>query len=404
MKFLTLLFLIFLTISSFANSFTSVMNGDWSNPLTWGETAIIPLTGDEVIINHTVTITDQITVDGYWSTDGENASITIGANGILQTGESVFGIAILNGASITNNGQANFPQLGNYSGVFTNNATCTFSQLIYNLDEFVNNGELLDIDSLYTNGNFTNNIDAKIYTDSLLNDYTGTFINKGKIYLQEFSNNETLDNIGLIEFRRFTNRGKLTNTGSLVGSVDATNSGHLILAAGSSLTLENSFSNTNEIDHTALLEVEGSFIISNSFTNRDTVKGQNGSLELQSSSSNFGWMKGSFVFCDHTPTSGTPVNIDYNTGVIETTVQDCASLSVQTISSLEISFYPNPTNESVKIINASQVKLVDLSGKLVLSKNIENEAELDIHNLKKGIYIITLTNNDKSLVRRLVID
>ena len=404
MKYSILILSFLFTLLSNASSYTSVIDGDWSSPTTWGETTMIPLIGDEVTINHTVTITDQYTVDGYWSISGASASITIGENGILQMGENVLGIAIQNGASITNNGQLNMPQLGNYDGLFTNNGTSTLSQLIYNLDEIVNNGDILDIDSLYTNGSFTNNANANIYADSLLIDLTGTFVNIGNLYLHEFTNNAVLENSGLIEFRRFLNLGKATNTGSLVGSLDATNSGHLILVSGSIFTLEHDFSNTNLTDHTALLEIEGSFDISDSFTNQDTVKGQNGSLTIQANSSNSGWIKGSFEFCDNSPLTTTSPFIDVNSGVIESTVLFCQDVGVEELQTETISFYPNPSNRSLKINNAEEVKLVDLTGKVVLDKQILKETELDIHELEKGIYIITLTNKEKSVVRRLLVE
>ena len=404
MKYSILIFSFLFTILSNASSYISVIDGDWSNPTTWGETTMIPLIGDEVIINHTVTITDQYTVDGYWSISGASASITIAENGILQTGQNVLGIAMQNGASITNNGQLNMSQLGNYDGIFTNNGTSTLSQLIYNLDEIVNNGDILGIDSLYTSGSFTNNANANIYADSLLIDLTGTFINIGNLYLHEFTNNAVLENSGLIEFRRFTNAGLFTNTGNLQGSLDATNSGHLILVAGSVLRLENSFSNSDEINHEALLEIDGDFLISNSFTNRDTVKGQTGYLEIQQNSSNLGWIKGNFQFCDNSPMAEIRPFIDVNSGVFESTVIFCQDVGVEEFNNESIGFYPNPSNGSLRIINAEQVKLVDLTGKVVLDKEILKETELDIRELEKGIYIITLTNKERSVVRRLLVE
>jgi len=372
-----------------------------ASPFTWGETAIIPLPGDVVTINYTVTLDDQHTVDGYWSCDGATANITIGENGTLQAGANVLGIAILNGGSITNNGQYIFPQLGNYVGAFTNNGTATFSQLIYNEDAIYNYGDILDVDSLYTEGQFINEADANLYADSIY--VKGQFVNSGHIYNHEITNNGLFENPGAIEFRRLTNLDQFFHSGSLKGTIDVVNLGLLDLATGSTFDLQRSFSNVDSTDHNALLIVNGIFTIGDSFFNGDTVKGTDGYIYMQDSSINAGWFKESFHFCDATPPSISPF-VDYNTGVIESTVQYCTSTGVNYLSSEEMRFYPNPANSILYTEGAERIKLTDITGKLIMDKEIMNKGAIDIKDLKTGIYFITLEKDNKIIVRKLIIE
>ena len=401
MKTLLLSLGIILSILSNATNYTSVTNGNWSSPLTWGSTTSIPLPGDQVTIEHTVTLDDQYTNEGYWSCDGEDASITISENGILQAGENVLGIAILNGGTITNNGQYIFPQLGNYEGSFINNGTATLNQLIYNQDNIQNAGDILDVDSLKTTGYFFNENGARLYVDSIY--VEGQFTNLGHIYNHEITNNGTFENPGTIEFRRFTNIGDFFHSGSLIGDLDATNIGFMDLASNSTFDLQRSFANVDSTNHEALLIVNGTFNIGDSFFNADTIKGTDGHIYMQDSSLNAGWFKESFYFCDATPPSSSPF-IDYNTGIIESSVRYCTSENVNLISKNHISFYPNPANTVLYIDGANYIKLIDISGKIVLSKNISNNNSIDIRNLKSGIYFISLENENKTVVRKLIIE
>jgi len=402
MKFLLLSIGLFISVLLNATTFTSVMDGNWSNPYTWGETTVIPLTGDQVIINHTVTITDQITSNGYWATDGADASITIEANGILQSGANVLGIAILNGASIVNNGQLNIPQLGNYNGSFTNNNISHLSQLIYNLDQIENNGDLLELDSLYTSGTFINNNGANIYTDSLW--VEGSFTNIGNIYLHEITNNGTFENIGVMNFRRFTNLADYYNSGSIIGELDATNAGNLYLNSESSFTLGHDFTNADSTDHNATIIIEGTFDISDSFYNADTITGTDGHINIQNNSSNSGWLKGTFYFCDLSPLPLTAPFVDYNSGTVEAGVRYCTSENIAVKQNKQINFFPNPVKSNLTIENANKITLTDITGKIVLKQSISQKSSINISHLKKGIYFISLENKQKSIVRKIVIE
>lgn len=389
---------VFLTVT--ATNYTSVTNGNWSNPITWG-VAGIPLPTDHVTINHTVTIDDQYTVGGYWSVNG--GTIIINNNGILQSGANVLGIAIQNGGTLTNNGQLNIPQLGNYNGNFTNNGTCNFSQLVYNLSDITNNGDIIGLDSLYTNGNFYNEAGSSLDTDSLWNE--GYFTNSSTIILHEITNNGTFLNYNLasLTFRRMTNLNIFNNEGSLYGSLDMTNSGYFNLSNQGTFSLDRSFLNADSSNHQAVFIVEGTFDIGDSFYNADTIKGIDGHINVQDSSMNAGWMKETFYFCDATPPTASPF-IDYNTGIIENGLRYCTSVNINNVSNQERYFFPNPATTQITFEPCSSIEIFDISGKKVYSNIQQKQTELNIEFLKTGIYFIAFKEGASAITKKLIIE
>ena len=70
----------------------------------------------------------------------------------------------------------------------------------------------------------------------------------------------------------------------------------------------------------------------------------------------------------------------------------------------EISFYPNPANDFLLINgadNGAVIKIFDLSGKLVSSKQ-NNSEPIDIRNLQAGVYIILVENNEMKFAQRFM--
>ena len=62
----------------------------------------------------------------------------------------------------------------------------------------------------------------------------------------------------------------------------------------------------------------------------------------------------------------------------------------------DILIYPNPANDQLNLIHANEctINVIDISGKIVLSKNIsENNSTLDVSNLAKGFYFIRIEKN-----------
>ena len=74
-----------------------------------------------------------------------------------------------------------------------------------------------------------------------------------------------------------------------------------------------------------------------------------------------------------------------------------------------LSIYPNPVSSERPVINIAskhslikQIEIFDVLGKQVLTTILYNK-ELNISNLRKGIYILKITENSISESRKLVI-
>ena len=70
------------------------------------------------------------------------------------------------------------------------------------------------------------------------------------------------------------------------------------------------------------------------------------------------------------------------------------TLAVENEISLNI--YPNPTMDFIKINNEEpvNVKIINLNGKVVKSKNLKN-GKIDISDLASGIYLLEVQLNGK---------
>ena len=79
---------------------------------------------------------------------------------------------------------------------------------------------------------------------------------------------------------------------------------------------------------------------------------------------------------------------------------------VSTVFDLGISIYPNPVLEVLNInmstTESFQMRITDISGKLIRTDNKLSTGRLDVSELKSGIYFIQFKNSDKSAVHRMV--
>lgn len=76
-----------------------------------------------------------------------------------------------------------------------------------------------------------------------------------------------------------------------------------------------------------------------------------------------------------------------------------ASLELSNLSENHIKIYPNPTEDIINITSGDKfeqklIQLHDLSGKLILQKEIQSQDELDLSNLNEGIYLLTILSNN----------
>jgi len=66
-----------------------------------------------------------------------------------------------------------------------------------------------------------------------------------------------------------------------------------------------------------------------------------------------------------------------------------------------ISFFPNPTDSKVSFSQAiEKVEVIDLTGKAILT--FTNAKTINIESLPAGVYYLRLTNNDKTIMRKVI--
>jgi surface protein len=85
------------------------------------------------------------------------------------------------------------------------------------------------------------------------------------------------------------------------------------------------------------------------------------------------------------------------------TVNVESSLSIEENTNYKLKVYPNPVDDKLTIQGLQKevkVSIYSVLGKLVLSKT--TLSEIDVYNLKSGIYIIKFENNQKVVTRRFI--
>lgn len=70
-----------------------------------------------------------------------------------------------------------------------------------------------------------------------------------------------------------------------------------------------------------------------------------------------------------------------------------------------ISIYPNPTSDLLMIDNTENVQnieIMNLCGQVVLTNNALNTQSVDVSNLQRGIYYISLLTNNEKIVKKFI--
>jgi len=81
---------------------------------------------------------------------------------------------------------------------------------------------------------------------------------------------------------------------------------------------------------------------------------------------------------------------------------------IEVTNEMEVGVYPNPFNEqisiSVEVLDSYTVSLYDISGKIVITKNYSatDLMTLDVKDLSKGQYILTIQNENNFITKQLV--
>ncbi|PKP22810.1 MAG: hypothetical protein CVU05_02200 [Bacteroidetes bacterium HGW-Bacteroidetes-21] len=339
---------------------TSIANGNWSNPLTWG--GVPPTPGSTVIINHAVILDMDY---GYSS-----GSITINSSGSLDGVTPLRGLGI-SGGTLTNNGNLSIARLALNSGTIENNGT-------------------MENDSLICFTSLTNNTGSTILAGQFMISTNGTFTNNGTVVSDNFLNISSVTSNGNISSFDLMNSKTFTN-----GSTGIINVGH-------------NFLNSDSITSPAIFTNNGNIAILHDWRNTDQINGT-GKFCVQNNTNNSGEMTGSFDFCDQ-----TGGGIDLNTGNVSGSITycqfPCSSGITVAKTNQTIEIYPNPSNGSlfVEISGtakslSSDILLYNSLGSLIWKNNAnEKQFSLDFSQFPKGIYYIRI-NNDGNYYQKTII-
>jgi len=404
--FTPVIFLAFLLSYSFGISYISVADGDWTTPTTWDPVGV-PIPGDDITID-----TDVILNSNFYYTAG---SVTINEDASLT--EDVAGRSFtVNGGTFENNGVLRITYLVTIGGTTENNDSIYIYVSFLNSSTFDNNGVIAEADSFLNEGAYNNNADAEILVSNFYNNYNidnfgvidatnfynaGTIPNSGEMWFTNFTNTGSFVNDGEIESNDFRNTGTFHNFSYITGTNDFTNVGTFEMFADSEFEIENNFLNCDSANHTALFINNGLVEVGHHWANTDTVKGFAGEFYVEDSTFNFGWMKGSFDFCDLTPPATEPY-IDYNSGTIDPDITYCQDPVNDLEGSAFISIYPNPARNTLYIESGNTgpetIKLYDIIGNLISSHEQANS--INTSELQKGIYFVEFIDKNGNIIMR----
>jgi len=346
MKTKNLLIIVMLTIGISTLSqaqITSVADGNWTSPATWG--GVPPTPGSDVVINH------QVVLDmDYGYTSG---SIIINGAGSLTGNSNMRALALIIGGmgTLTVHGSLNVARIALMSGSLTNNGTVVS-------------------DSLFNAVILNNNTGATINTGQLMNSTGGNLTNNGTINTTNFLNIETATNNNSLTTNDFMNSKSFTN-----GATGLISVGHDFLNSDS-LATPTTFVNN------------GTVYVGNDWLNTESVSGS-GKFCVLNNTSNTGLMTGSFDFCDQ-----TGGNVDINTGTIQPTITWCqfpCDLNSDELSQvMEINLYPNPNNGIFSVsanIQVSDIEIFNIIGKVVHKQKLTNAANVvNLNTQPSGVY------------------
>ncbi|HCB63637.1 MAG TPA: hypothetical protein DHV29_12960 [Bacteroidales bacterium] len=355
-----------LTAFLFANNIqaqTTVMAGDWSNPLTWGGAP--PMGTGTVVINHAV----NLDLD-YMHSSG---SITINGVGSLSSTNPmrVFALNYPSGvATMTVNGSFSVARVLFTGGYITNNGTFT-------------------IDSLFNTAHLDNGVNGIINAEQFMNGIDGNFSNYGSVNSTNFYSQDSVKNYGTITTNDFCNSDRFINY-----SAAEVNANH-------------DFSNIDSLSGPVSLTNDGQINVGNNWHNSETLDGS-GKWCVVNNTWNNGIMNGTFDFCDQ---SGG--NIDLEEGTVAGTVTFCSFSCNVSIAetSTEIGISPNPCQNEIVFSNIEAfdnalLTIVNSFGQIVIqSENLNgNEITIESRNLSAGIYFVTIKDGNQIFSGKFIKD
>lgn len=321
------------------------------------------ITNGQTPINSFVGVTgeafDIITANPDLDQTAAGPNITWNFNQLVLAGQSTSTILAPTAAQLTT-----FPTTTNVKK-FTNliSATTTFSELLYKnvASEISLTG--VTSDNLILNY-VTNN--AKLGTFPLIYGYNFTDTTAGT-------------------FTSGTNNG--TFTGNIVTSVDAYGT----------LTLNNTGNGSFSGPVTRLKTLQNITLFQGFF---------NVGLAVQTS---YAYYSGSNLNPELRYTKAV-INIPLLNITNQTAIQieDFATILLSTNNNIltdNISIYPNPVNDILNIKSKDNQKvsfvIIDINGREIISKT-SNDNNINVSNLKKGIYFVKITNDNSSITKKII--
>ena len=432
MKKICTLALTLISLNCFSQ-ITSVSNGNFYFPTTWSCTCVPTSGTDDLIINHTVTLNNDLQLL-------TNGSITINSSGSLLQDITPRDF-LLNGGDFINHGSFSIDRMMGQSGSFGNTGTAAI-RTFANYADFGNSGTINNVDSLYNDGYIDNNgtINAgTFYNNNILDNYgsfpavdsltnagtminyaggvidtdsmtnTGSFTNYGWLNTGALYNTGNYTNNNYHSFFWLTNGGVLNNIDSMIGGASMWNIEDFTNHATGVITLGGNFYNGDTLNFDASFVNDGSVEIAMSWFNVDDVSGDApGYFIVQDSTANLGNMTGSFDFCDLTQTAIVAPFLDFNSGTADANITWCITVSTNKISADEFTVYPNPAQESVTIQlqnsnTSALINMYDFTGKQVLSSRIEQKQSVEISALAEGIYLLNVIQGNSVFSQPVVI-
>ncbi|MFM7683359.1 MAG: T9SS type A sorting domain-containing protein, partial [Bacteroidota bacterium] len=103
---------------------------------------------------------------------------------------------------------------------------------------------------------------------------------------------------------------------------------------------------------------------------------------------------------------GIPTGVTTKQFVFEVIYE--ASLGINNEEKNKFNVYPNPTDDilTIELENMTgfhQIQLNDLTGKMIISKEIENHEQLNLSLLNEGIYLLTILKDGEVIgIERVV--
>ncbi|MBN2680874.1 MAG: T9SS type A sorting domain-containing protein [Bacteroidales bacterium] len=399
-----------------AQTYESAGNGNWTTPTTWTPMGV-PVSFDEVTINHAVILdTDFIMNSGALNINGGGSLTESASNRSF----------VLAGGEINNGGTFVVTNFWNEGGDFYNWGTSDFSKFL-NERYVENSGVIENVDSLRNIDEIYNTVDGEIYVWAFSNENylnntglidgenylnAGYMINYNRIDFINITNIDTIDNQNGFYFNNFTNIGLFENSDYVEGTNDFTNIGEF--NNYEEINLENDFLNVDSANGEAYFYNEGLFVIGHDFMNIDTIEGFGGQFCITNNTGNTGAMIGNFDFCDNTPPTMGPY-IDYNIGFIDEDITYCAmpcgmEVEIGCSEGEILAIYPNPARERVIIEIGGKsprgmLAIYNAEGQIIREMMVEGQAYVGLEDLAVGIYLIRLSlDNNRIISKRLLVE